>query len=41
MVDQNRMMVAFIFDSGRLESNSYGEVVFEHILLSFLLKIVK
>ncbi len=32
MVDQNRMMVAFIFDSGRLESNSYGEVVFEHIM---------
>lgn len=32
MVDQNRMMVAFIFDSGRLEGNSYGEVVFEHIM---------
>lgn len=32
MVGQDRMMVAFIFDSGRLESNYYGEVVFEHIM---------
>lgn len=32
MVGQNRMMVAFIFDSGRLGSNSYGEVIFEHIM---------
>ena len=32
MIGQERMMVAFIFDSGRLESNSYGEVVFEHIM---------
>lgn len=32
MAGQDRMMVAFIFDSGRLESNFYGEVVFEHIM---------
>ena len=32
MVEQNRMMVAFIFDSGKLESSFYGEVVFEHIM---------
>lgn len=27
-----KMMVAFIFDSGKLNSYNYGEVVFEHIL---------
>ena len=32
MVEKDRMMVAFIFDSGRLDSNFYGEVVFEHMM---------
>ena len=32
MRDNQRMMAAFIFDSGKLESNFYREVVFEHML---------
>ena len=31
-MEQERMMVAFIFDSGKLDSDFYGEVVFEHIM---------
>lgn len=30
--NERKMMVAFVFDSGNLASNSYGEVVFRHIM---------
>ena len=30
--DLNLCMVAFLFDSGKIESSFYGEVIFEHLI---------